>query len=405
MIWRGSSRMRLVGRLSFTGSGIALILLLHLCTCAFGASYTIAQVVAKSYDDFDALIITLNQESEFGLGSTSSGGLRLSVADCILGDSVPEQGGGAGLIAGYSVSYYQDVLYMDISLIEGAGKYKGYLLSDPARIVIKIFPKGEVFTGDYPSNISTEENVYKYDPKEIIPDNDLAINTICIDPGHGGRFSGAVGPTGVMEKDVNLRISLKLKNYLEKELGVTVYLCRYDDSMVYLADRTGLANDVKADLFISIHNNAYYSSKANGTETFFLSESRTDDERAVAVRENEDFLMEDPNLSTSKLSDLEFILAAIAQNEFLEESSELAELVQQALIARLGSTDRGVKQAPFFVLVGCYMPAILVEGLFISNPEEEEKLNDPYWQDLIARAVYEGVAEFKKRQEKRMGIK
>jgi len=400
--WSGKSRILLGGRTAVIIWGQILVFLS--CTCCFGGTYSVSEVLIKSYNEFDAIILAINQKTKFALEPTSSGGLRLSIADCDLSASFPTSASGTGLIVGYKTSYYDGTLYIDIALDKRAGEYKGFLLDDPARILIKVFPKEVTSDSEDSPDISQEENVYKFDPKKIIPDDDLLIDTICIDPGHGGRFTGAVGPSGVEEKEVNLAIALKLKKYLEDKLGLDVYLTRYDDSMVYLADRTGLANYLKADLFISIHNNAYHSPKAHGTETFFLSESRTDEERAVAVRENEDFLLEDPNLSKSTLSDLEMILAAIAQNEFLEESSELAELVQQALIARLDSADRGVKQAPFYVLVGCYMPAILVEGLFVSNAEEEEKLNDPKWQDKIAYAIYEGVAEFKKRQEKRLGL-
>lgn len=374
---------------------LAIILLLAILSTAFGVTYNVIQIVAKSYTGYDALIISLNQTTMFSVAGNSTGGLSLSIADCSLGSGVAKQGSGVGLIDSYSTSYKNDTLNIDINFKSGAGKYKAFLLEEPARIMLQVFPKEEVGS-------STDTQQKK--PQEVNPDSDLAINTVCIDPGHGGRFTGAEGSGGLIEKDVNLQICLKLKSYLEKNLKVKVYLTREDDSHVDLADRTGLANDTHADLFISVHNNAWSSEKAMGTETFFLSESRTDDERAVALRENEDFFQEDPNLSKSKTADLEFILASIAQNEFLEESSELAELVQEALVSRLGTVDRGVKQAPFYVLVGCYAPAILVEGMFISNPQEEKKLSDPKWQDLIARAIYEGVAEFKKRQEKRMGL-
>jgi N-acetylmuramoyl-L-alanine amidase len=374
---------------------LAVLLSLVLSSVAFGATYSVIQIVAKSYIGYDALIISLNQKTMFTLAGNSAGGLTLSIADCSLDTGVAQQGSGAGLIDSYSAGCKNDTLSLDIVFKSGAGKYKAFLLEDPARIMLQVFPKEE-------ESSSTSTSQKK--PQEVSPDSDLAINTICIDPGHGGRFTGAEGPSGLLEKDVNLQICLKLKSYLEKNLKVKVYLTREDDSDIPLADRTGLANKTHADLFISVHNNAWSSEKAAGTETFFLSESRTDDERAVAIRENQDFLQEDPNLSKTKTADLEFILASIAQNEFLEESSELAELVQEALVARLGTVDRGVKQAPFYVLVGCYAPAILVEGMFISNPDEEKKLASAKWQDLIARAIYEGVAEFKKRQEKRMGL-
>jgi N-acetylmuramoyl-L-alanine amidase len=179
-------------------------------------------------------------------------------------------------------------------------------------------------------------------------------------------------------------------------------MTRIDDSHVYMRDRTGLANAVKADLFIDVHNNAVLNAKVGGTESYFLSESRSDWERAATIAENEDFLAENPNFSADAGS-LNFILSMLAQNEFLQESSELAHLVQESMVRDLGLRDRGVKQAPFYVLVGCSMPSILVEIAFISNSAEEKLLTDPEWQEDAAGAIYKGIKAYKEAYEKNMG--
>jgi len=169
-----------------------------------------------------------------------------------------------------------------------------------------------------------------------------------------------------------------------------------------LEDRTGLANAVNADLFIDVHNNAVLNAKVGGTETYFLSESRNDWERAATIAENQDFLAENPNFAADPGS-LNFILSILAQNEYLQESSELAHSCQKQMVKELGLRDRGVKQAPFYVLVGCEMPSILVEIAFISNAAEEKLLTDPAWQRKAAEAIFAGIKAYKEAYEKNMG--
>jgi N-acetylmuramoyl-L-alanine amidase len=189
---------------------------------------------------------------------------------------------------------------------------------------------------------------------------------------------------------------------LRDKLGVRVVMTRVDDSHVFMRDRTGLANAVNADLFIDLHNNAVLNAKVGGTETYFLSESWNDWERAATIAENQDFLAENPNFAADPAS-LNLILSMLAQNEYLQESSGLAHRCQEKLIKNLGLRDRGVKQAPFFVLVGCEMPSILLEIAFISNANEENLLTDAAWQQKAAEAIFEGVKEYKETYEKKMG--
>lgn len=365
---------------------LAVLMIYQVCL-----AFVVEGVDFETGADYTSIILETSEYTKFTVDVLSSTKLVLHIPGATLSGGMDSKGSGQSLIRDYSLRESGDELLVQLNLKEGATDFKGFCRKEPTSIVFTIYGKVE---GD-----DFQEVV-----KDVNPDKTLEVDTIVIDPGHGGHFTGAVGPCGTMEKDVNLDISLILKRMLEDELGMDVYLTRDCDEHVTLKGRTDLANQVKADLFISIHNNAFHLRKAHGTETFFLAESSTDYERTVALRENEDFVLEDPTLDASKMDDLTFILAQITQNEFLQESSELAELVQEAMIDKLKLTDRGVKQAPFWVLVYSYCPAILVEIAFISNPDEEQLLLDSDFQEDSARAIFEGIKEYKKRQEKRLGL-
>ncbi len=226
--------------------------------------------------------------------------------------------------------------------------------------------------------------------------------TIVLDPGHGGKDPGAVGrKLKAREKDVNLEVALKLKKLLEKELGLNVLMTRDDDRFVSLGDRTRFANEADADLFVSIHTNASKDSKAKGTETYYLSTAMTSDARAVEALENQVVdLYEGGANARSKYDDLGFILSDLSQTEHLESSNNLAGNIQQNLIAGAGSYDRGVKQANFYVLRGAFMPSVLIELGFISNPDEEMLLTNPEYQNRLAQTIFEGIKRFKYRYDR-----
>ena len=222
---------------------------------------------------------------------------------------------------------------------------------------------------------------------------------VVIDPGHGGVETGAVGPTGVQEKDVTLDLARRLKALLERR-GLTVVLTRDEDRVLPLDDRTAVANHNKAVLFLSIHLNASKRKTAAGAETYFLSTGATDDEaRTLAAMENKAYASQGGDSSqavaaTAPDRGLELVLWDLAQNSYLAESSRLAESMQTELNALTGARDRGVRQAPFRVLMGATMPAILVEAGFISNPEEEARLKDGAYKDKVAEAIASAVASF-----------
>lgn len=225
---------------------------------------------------------------------------------------------------------------------------------------------------------------------------------VVIDAGHGGEDEGAKGPDGLTEKEVVLDVARKIARKLESQ-GLEVLLTRGDDTFVPLESRTSKANDARADLFVSIHANSAPNPKPSGVETYFVSLDATDAAAAqVALRENEAFgeagrqpIVDDP---------LTQLLGDMIVNEYVRESSEFAKLVQHQLSEVVVSKSRGVKQAPFVVLMGVQMPAALIEIGFISNPDEERKLRERGHRDRLAKAIVDAISDFGARADARRGV-
>lgn len=214
-----------------------------------------------------------------------------------------------------------------------------------------------------------------------------------IDPGHGGKDAGAIGPKGTKEKDVALAISKKLVREVRKKTGASVYLTRSGDKYLLLEDRDSFAVSKKADLFISIHANASEKRNMTGIETYYLNNASDKAAERLAAREN--------RASGKKLSDVEHILSTMLQNYDSEESRRLADNVQKSLVRRMsknypGVQNRKVRSALFYVLVGAKCPAILVETSFISNPRDEKRLVNGNYQDHLAIAITEGLRGYLK---------
>lgn len=229
--------------------------------------------------------------------------------------------------------------------------------------------------------------------------------TVVLDPGHGGHDTGAIGPNGLMEKDVTLDLALRLRRLLQERLGLRVRMTRTEDVFVPLAERSAFANRVKADFLISLHVNAADKAGAVGVETFFFAREPSDnDARASAQREN---LVFENNGAPGK--DLESLLkttlADMAVTRDMKESGHLAERILSSLEKVLRVENRGVKSGPFYVLATAAMPAVLVESAFITNPREERKLRQEEYRQRIAHALFEGVAAYKVRYEQRLGLR
>lgn len=228
------------------------------------------------------------------------------------------------------------------------------------------------------------------------------LRLIVLDAGHGGHDPGATGPTGVMEKDVTLDVIKRVARLVDEELGVKVALTRSTDVFVPLRERTNFANKQRADLFVSVHANAHPNAVSEGVETYFLSSEASDSNaRQVAAAENGVVRLESP-ASRAKGDVLKSILWDLAQSEFQQESSYMAETVQDSMTRSLNLFNRGIKQAGFYVLGGAAMPAILIEIGFLTNRNEERKLATPDYREAVARAIYTGLADYKRRHDQRV---
>ncbi len=221
----------------------------------------------------------------------------------------------------------------------------------------------------------------------------LKIGRIVIDPGHGGHDTGTIGPTGLKEKDVVLDVALRLRKLLERNTGCEVIMTRRDDTFIPLEERTAIANEKGADLFISIHVNASRDRSARGIETYYLNFTSSPEALEVAARENA--------TSQESVHQLQDLIKQIAMTEKIEESQDFARQLQREVYTRVAKVsgaqrDRGVKKAPFVVLIGANMPSVLAEISFLTNPRDERMLKRPDYRDKIAGALYDGIVEYVK---------
>jgi N-acetylmuramoyl-L-alanine amidase len=219
----------------------------------------------------------------------------------------------------------------------------------------------------------------------------LKVGRIVIDAGHGGHDQGTEGPKGLLEKDLVLDVAMRLGKLIEDRMGAEVIYTRTDDTFIPLEQRTALANDKKADLFLSIHANSSPYPRIAGIETFYLNFSDSKEALDVAARENAS--------SQNSIFELQDIIQKITQHDKAEESKEFAGRLQAALYAFSahnvpGEKNRGVKKAPFVVLIGASMPSVLAEIGFLSNPREEALLKKPDYRQKLAEALYRGVTRY-----------
>jgi len=265
------------------------------------------------------------------------------------------------------------------------------LKDDPPRIQLSI--KADEF-GD--TILAYNEN---YRSAETTAPADNLIDVIVVDPGHGGDDEGAVGRSGLLEKEVVLDIGRRLASKL-RESGFEVIMTRDDDRFVSLTDRANIANEASADLFISIHCNAAENKSARGSIVFFLADAKTDQARAAAALENEVFKFESTANVPDK-SDIGFILSDMIQTQHLKESADFAEIIHDNLRSVKNLERRGIDQAGFIVLNKAFMPSVLVETAFITNKKDEELLRSEGFRDSFAGAIARAAVAFKARYEDR----
>lgn len=294
--------------------------------------------------------------------------------------------------------------------IKSFKSYKIFSLNNPFRIVLDIWgdESGTIqadqssapeLPSPKPAGKSTEKRIAKDSGKRTKMESGalakqlaLGVSRIVIDPGHGGKDFGAPGAIqGIFEKDITLAISKKLAAKIRDSLKCEVILTRNTDHYLTLEERTAIANTKNGDLFISIHTNAARNSDAYGIETYFLNLATDDESILVAARENA--------TSTKNISDLQSILSDLMQNAKVNESSRLAASVQDVMCNHMSVKyskikNKGVKKAPFYVLLGAQMPAILVETSFISNERECARLASADYQDRICDAIIAGIGRY-----------
>lgn len=347
-----------------------------------------------SYSDHTRVVAELAKQLNYSWKEEPNGVL-LQLEKGFLSPTIHDRMVSDGLVRSIRVRQDWDSCAIGVSAASRHPEVKVFFLKSPPRVVLDIYKredKGE--EADIPSGRRRETSVAAVLSQKV---------KLVIDPGHGGEDSGAVGPTGLREKDVVLDIGLRLRELVENRLGMEVVMTRGDDKFIPLKERAAIANAAKGDLFFSIHANASLQGRAEGFETFFLSYEASDSEaREAAIRENNAVNLEGVNQRYA--ASLKTVLWDMVQNEYINESSHLAEIIQNELNKVQKVANRGIKTAPFYVLMGAAMPAVLVEVAFISNPEGEKRLRDESYRQKICEALLQAISEFKGHLEKKIGM-
>ena len=383
----------------------ACFCLLFLLLVSFAAAQPTLKVTVRDHDDYSRVIITFPSSVPYALEKDGPLLLvRLSSSSSFRLKADPAK---SRLIKGFSWAKSNDLYILIIEARHERFRQDSFEMPRKRQLVIDFTelaepPPGEAAPAALPPLPPEAEKKEETPPaaEEAAPRIEgstaaaRGMRTIVIDPGHGGLEVGARGKFGTLEKDVTLAIALKLKALIEKNLAFNVVLTRDRDLDVSLENRAAMANNHRAELFISLHANSSFRRNANGSETFFLSLNATDEEaRRLAYLENNSAELEKP-LAPENEGDIQMILWDMAQAAYLKQSQRLAEIIQDELNALLSTKDRGIKQAPFKVLTGVACPAVLVESAFISNPEEERDLVREDFQENVAQAIYRGLVRY-----------
>jgi N-acetylmuramoyl-L-alanine amidase len=340
---------------------------------------TLEELRVRSYPSFTRVVLETSQAVSYRLEQSGPREARVRVTGLVSEPRREEVKD--GLVTDVRVERSGRDLLLRVIFEGTPGEVKAMTLLDPHRVVLDF---------QRPPDEATRERV------QAAP-----LRTVVLDAGHGGPDMGAVGPSGLTEKELVLDVTRRVARLVEEQLKIKVLLTRGDDTFITLRDRTTMANRARADLFVSIHANAHRHA-VSGVETYFLSSEATDNvARQVAAAENSVIDLEAP-APRARPDFVKAILWDLAQSEFQTESSRLAEIVQDSMTQSLRIPNRGVKQAGFYVLGGAAMPAILIEIGFVTNPQEERRLRDPRYRDEIARAIFAGLAEYKQHWDQRL---
>ncbi len=378
-----------------------------------------------SNPDYTRIAIAMDHEAEFeshtltpNREARAPSRIYIDIKGARVAKGVKDVPIGDGLLKTARVGQYRPTVVRIVLDVENIKDYKVFSLSEPFRIVIDVkgerkseisrldasitsLPREKERAPESKGEPSTAvEPGVKREPSPLGEKGEQKgpvkfklgrIRRIVVDPGHGGHDPGAIGAGKSMEKDIVLAIGLKLAEKLRSELGMDVVMTRSTDVFIPLEERTAIANKVNADLFISIHANASLNRHTTGIETYYLNLAKTDKAKQLAAREN--------NTSLEKVSVLQGILFDLMANSKINDAAHLADEVQKGTVKRVsgrypGIKNNGVKQGPFYVLVGATMPSILVETAFLSNEAEEKNLNDPAYQETTVEGIVDGVRSY-----------
>ena len=387
-------------RLKFT------LFLLFFSLLSSAAAQPVLKVEARDYEEYSRVIVTF--PSTFPVSLDKNGNFLQVVITTPTAFRLKTQPLRSRFIKSFIWNTSSGTYLLLIEAQHSRFRYESFSIDKKRQLVIDFYTEAEGQT-TVPSHTEEKappepaESVEK-PPAEAMPaplpklaqPAAKGVKVIVIDPGHGGLESGAKGKFGTLEKDVTLAISLKLKALIEKNLAYHVELTRDKDVDISLADRAAIANNQKAELFISLHANSSLRRNAQGSETFFLSLNATDEEaRRLAYLENTSAQFEKP-IEEKDQDQIMMILWDMAQSAYLKQSQRLAEIIQEELNVLLGTANRGIKQARFKVLEGVACPAVLVEVAFISNPEEERDLVKDEFQNSVVQGIYRGLVTYVK---------
>lgn len=354
-----------------------------------GYSYALKQtevrgVSAKSYKNYTRVVVDLSGTAEFSQNKLANPDrFFFDLKKCFLSrQTLTSLSMENNVLKKVRIAQFDKDTVRVVLEVDNSEKYFAIMLDNPYRLVIDVY----VSENSLPASTKGDRLVEQIAERTT---------RIVIDPGHGGEDPGAIGPSGLQEKDIVLSVGNKLGSILKEQPGVEVIYTRDSDIFIPLNERTEIANSKKADLFISIHANASPKKNTRGIETYFLNWTNDEEAMRVAARENK--------ISFQKMEemqgDLQMILEDLARKNKNEESMKLASNVQNAMVNTLKKRysrieDLGVKYALFYVLVGAEMPSILVEIAFISNHEEENRLSNDQYKNKIAEAIASGVNSY-----------
>ncbi|HEY5030100.1 MAG TPA: N-acetylmuramoyl-L-alanine amidase, partial [Candidatus Angelobacter sp.] len=356
----------------------------------------------------DVIVTSVRPSEDKPLGTKPAGSASAAVQNADAGKSAPLRGQGKDKdkdkervvtqTAAETAKVVTPKIVVDEGGMEDSGRAAGQPTSGPTfeSISPKESSRNKRKTVEPSSRVSSAATTRTAAPnaageRSLIRALGLKIGKIVVDAGHGGHDTGTIGPNGLEEKDLVLDVALKLGKLLEDKLGAEVVYTRDDDTFIPLETRTAIANKEQADLFISIHANSSDDPTARGVETYYLNFTSRTDALEVAARENA--------VSEQSIHELQDLVKKIALKEKIGESREFASDVQRSLYAGLSAKspslrNRGVKKAPFVVLIGANMPSILAEISFVSNPDDAKKLKTNDYRQRIADSLYKGVFKY-----------